>query len=250
MGNGWSTLFTPDGYLDYGDHYSGRLTVVKKSLLKGDKEMEECTKFKVGDRVSYSYHGIGTVTAIHEDGRPYPVDVKWDRSTTGNDVSTFTKDGILVIASIGDDGDDERLTVVNHYQSKEDKEMKECNGFKVGDRVWFNSAERGNILSFSNDGETCIVNCDLDGTNVRTSTSSLEKITEDSTNASHQVKDISEVFDIMTHLMTKEQLVGFFWGNIIKCAYGYGRKGDEAETAEEIKLYAQKLRELKECESK
>lgn len=54
--------------------------------------------------------------------------------------------------------------------------------------------------------------------------------------------------DIMTHLMNREQLEGFLWGNIIKYAYRYGRKGDEAETAGKIKWYAQKLKELGKCE--
>lgn len=53
----------------------------------------------------------------------------------------------------------------------------------------------------------------------------------------------------MTHLMNREQLEGFLWGNIIKYAYRYGRKGDEAKTAGKIKWYAQKLKELGECES-
>lgn len=67
--------------------------------------------------------------------------------------------------------------------------------------------------------------------------------------AHYQVEGIPEAIEIMTHLMTKEQLEGFFWGNIIKYAYRYGRKGDKAETAGKIKWYAQKLKELGECES-
>lgn len=76
------------------------------------------------------------------------------------------------------------------------------------------------------------------------------KIKTDAINPSHyRVKGIPEAYDIMIHLMKREQLEGFFWGNIIKYAYRYGRKGDKAETAGKIKWYAQKLKELGECES-
>lgn len=73
----------------------------------------------------------------------------------------------------------------------------------------------------------------------------------DAVNPMHyQVAGIPEAIEIMAHLMTKEQMEGFLWGNIIKYAYRYGRKGDKAETAGKIAWYAQKLKELEECESK
>lgn len=65
----------------------------------------------------------------------------------------------------------------------------------------------------------------------------------------YRVKGIPEAHEIMTHLMTKEQMEGFLWGNILKYTYRYGRKGDKKETAGKIEWYAQKLKELKECES-
>lgn len=68
--------------------------------------------------------------------------------------------------------------------------------------------------------------------------------------AYYQVEGIPEVIEIMQHLMTKEQLEGFLWGNIIKYAYRYGRKGNKAETAGKIAWYATKLKELEEGESK
>lgn len=72
---------------------------------------------------------------------------------------------------------------------------------------------------------------------------------QDAVNPSHyRVSGIPEAIEIIQHLMTKEQFEGFLWGNIIKYAYRYGRKGDEAETAGKIGWYAQKLKELKECE--
>ena len=54
----------------------------------------------------------------------------------------------------------------------------------------------------------------------------------------------------MNHLMNRCQLEGYLWGNIIKYAYRYGRKGDKAETAGKIEWYARQLKELGECESK
>lgn len=62
--------------------------------------------------------------------------------------------------------------------------------------------------------------------------------------AHYRVKCIPEAIEIMEHLMTKEQLEGFLWGNIIKYAYRYGRKGDKAETAGKIEWYANRLKEV------
>ncbi len=66
----------------------------------------------------------------------------------------------------------------------------------------------------------------------------------DAVNPMHyQVAGIPEAIEIMEHLMTKEQLEGFLWGNILKYAYRYGRKGDKKETAGKIAWYAKKLEE-------
>lgn len=62
--------------------------------------------------------------------------------------------------------------------------------------------------------------------------------------AHYRVKGIPEAIDIMAHLMTKEQLEGFLWGNILKYAYRYGRKGDKKETAGKIGWYAKELEEV------
>lgn len=78
-------------------------------------------------------------------------------------------------------------------------------------------------------------------------TDSITRVVEakghtDAINPSHyRAKGIPEAIDIMRGLMTDEQLEGFLWGNIIKYAYRYGRKGDKKETAEKIKWYAEKL---------
>lgn len=77
----------------------------------------------------------------------------------------------------------------------------------------------------------------------------LSKKVDDAINPSHyKVKGLPEAHEIITHLMHREQYEGFLWGNIIKYAYRYGRKGDKAETAGKIAWYATKLKELEECE--
>lgn len=66
----------------------------------------------------------------------------------------------------------------------------------------------------------------------------------DAVNPMHyRVAGIPEAIEIMEHLMTKEQLEGFLWGNILKYAYRYGRKGDKKETAGKIAWYANRLKE-------
>ena len=67
----------------------------------------------------------------------------------------------------------------------------------------------------------------------------------DSINPSHyRVEGVPEAIEIMRGLMTDEQLEGFLWGNILKYAYRYGRKGDKKETAGKIGWYAEHLAEL------
>lgn len=243
---GTFSSFTLEGH--YYDHRSDAEKDI--TLLEGvEKEMEECINFKAGDRVFYPYHGLGTVIANHNDGRLYPIDVKWDKSPKGWEVSTFTKDGFLVV-SLGDCGDNDKLAVVGNILPKEEETEEEAkdNALKVGDRVWLNAVEKGTIVQFCPNEETCIVDSELDG-EVEVRVDALEKIEDSAINPAHyQVEGIPEAIEIMEHLMTKEQLEGFLWGNIIKYSYRYGRKGDKAETAGKIKWYAQKLKELGECE--
>ena len=243
---GTFSSFTLEGH--YYDHRSDAEKDI--TLLEGvEKEMEECINFKAGDRVFYPYHGLGTVIANHNDGRLYPIDVKWDKSPKGWEVSTFTKDGFLVV-SLGDCGDNDKLAVVGNILPKEEETEEEAkdNALKVGDRVWLNAVEKGTIVQFCPNEETCIVDSELDG-EVEVRVDALEKIEDSAINPAHyQVEGIPEAIEIMEHLMTTEQLEGFLWGNIIKYSYRYGRKGDKAETAGKIKWYAQKLKELGECE--
>lgn len=75
----------------------------------------------------------------------------------------------------------------------------------------------------------------------------LDKKTEDAINPSHyKVEGLPEAIDIINHLMHWEQYEGFLWGNILKYAYRFGRKGDKAETAGKIAWYATQLKELEE----
>lgn len=219
-------------------------------------------KFKVGDKVSYTYHGLGTVIANHNDGRPYPIDVKWDKSNKGHEVSTFTKEGFLVV-SLGDLGDNDKLTVVG--MAGED-----INKFKVGDKVrsrefgvgvvdeilapeypypitvkW---TEDGTYSTFTLEGHYYPRRADAEKD--ITLLEGEDKAKTDAINPAHyRVEGIPEAIEIMQGLMTKEQFEGFLLGNIIKYSYRYGRKGDKAETMGKIVWYAQKLKELKECKS-
>lgn len=197
---------------------------------------------KVGDRVYAPYRGYGTVTAIYS-GTVYPIEVTWDECKCGDlAVSTFTKDGCL---SQYFNNDDTILKVVDKETTKKEKKsMSEGEKFKVGDRVWLNFNERGTIVRFCTNEETCIVNSDNEG-EVEMRTDALEKIEDSAINPSHyQVEGIPEAIEIMQHLMTKEQFEGFLWGNIMKYAYRYGRKGDKAETAGKIEWYANKLKQI------
>lgn len=158
----------------------------------------------------------------------------------------------------------------------EDATEKKERKFKVGDRVHFISRDYGTIIkisqsktekypievkwdktnavsTFTKDGY--LWNCHTDNapqlTVVDRRMDALDKKTDDAINPAHyKVKGLPEAHEIMNHLMHREQLEGFYWGNIIKYAYRYGRKGDKEETAGKIAWYAQKLQELGECESK
>ena len=73
------------------------------------------------------------------------------------------------------------------------------------------------------------------------------KKVEDAINPYHyKVEGLPEAIDIMNHLMTPEQFEGFLWGNIMKYAYRFGRKGDKGETAGKIAWYANQLKAVEE----
>lgn len=202
------------------------------------EEMKEFIGFKLGDRVYAPYHGYGTVTAVLSN-TTYPIEVTWDIGWgSGAYTSMFTSDGHL---SRFIDKDDTTISVVKEGKEAEDNMKEEL---KVGDWVWLNPNEKGIITFIYPDKDACIVDSELDG-EVEAVMAGLTKVDYSPINPSHyQVAGIPEAIDIMKHLMTQEQFKGFLWGNIIKYAYRYGRKGDEHDTAGKIEWYANRLKEV------
>ena len=238
-GEKFITTYTADGYSMTGAQDGvPYLTVVDKTQTKGEEEMKESIGFKLGDRVYAPYHGYGNVTAILSN-TVYPIEVTWDIGWgSGAYTSMFTSDGHLSRFIVKDDT---TLHVV-----KEGKEMKDNTEeeLKVGDWVWLNPNEKGIITFIYPDKDACIVDSELDG-EVEAVMAGLTKVDYSPINPSHyQVAGIPEAIDIMKHLMTQEQFKGFLWGNIIKYAYRYGRKGDEHDTAGKIEWYANRLKEV------
>lgn len=320
--------FTKDGFLTHGlaernvpsdSKLRDQLTVVDKSPLKKAEEMAEESKFKVGDRAFYPYYGMGTVIANYKaDERTFPIEVQWDHSPTNYPVSTFTKEGLAAVPILEDE-ENLRLMrledipkketggsemgqiagVINHNiakKMKEDNEKMDAKSkkFKVGDRVfssyygfgvvysvnsvadsaypvvvkWENNPNNakepttnnfytvdGKFHADGSEAERDIyplkISSDLDEEAVDPMIETPDKNVDDAINPSHyKVKGLPEAIDIINHLMHREQYEGFLWGNILKYAYRFGRKGDKAETAGKIAWYANQLKELGECENK
>lgn len=232
--------------------------------------MKEESKFKVGDRVYAPYHGYGVVTEIRDDWKEYPIEVTWDEKKYGCSVSIFTPEGS---AFKGFNSEDDDITLVEKALPKKDETEEK---FKVGDMVrsrefgvgvvdeviasehtypitvkWTEgSLGDGTYSSFTLDGNYYDYRSDAekDITLLEGRGAAKEgKIKTDAINPSHyQVAGIPEAIDIMKHLMTQEQFKGFLWGNIIKYAYRYGRKGDKGETAGKIAWYANQLKAVEE----
>lgn len=228
------------------------------------------SKFKLGDRVYAPSHGYGVVTEIKDDGQEYPIVVTWDEKKHGCGVSVFTPEGSAFKFYKSEDDD---LTLVEKAPPKKDETEEK---FKVGDGV--RSREFGVgvvkevlapaypypiIVNWTECslGDKPYAAFTLEGhyyprrSDVAKDITLLEgegtveedKIKTDAINPSHyKVKGIPEAYDIMAHLMNREQFEGFLWGNILKYAYRYGRKGDKAETAGKIAWYATQLKELEE----
>ena len=185
--------------------------------------MEEVTKnqrkeFKVGDHVWSPHFGGGIVTEIAKGKDAFPVKVKWvGGSTRVPDYDEFTKDGKFDFSGANPD--------LGIYSVEPDRADK-----VIPDLI--------NELTKKPEEDEGVVDRREDA---------LSKKVDDAINPSHyKVKGLPESHEIMRHLMHREQLEGFYWGNIIKYAYRYGRKGDKAETAGKIEWYAKKLKELEE----
>lgn len=245
--------------------------------------MEDATekkerKFKVGDRVHFISRDYGTIIKISQSKtEKYPIEVKWDKT---NAVSTFTKDGYIWNCHTDNAP---QLTVVD--KAAKFKEGDHVWSFNLGVGVvqniykgdnipypvevkWTEDAKYPNTQSYftkdgmydKDDNDPKLNIMPLEGIDlykkddedvVNQIMDALNKNIDDAITPSHyKVKGLPEAHEIMHHLMHREQLEGFYWGNIIKYAYRYGRKGDKAETAGKIVWYAKKLKELGECESK
>lgn len=189
-----------------------------KSRVEDKKFMETCrridaehVKFKVGDRVYSQFSGVGKIIKIGKnENLEYPIEVKWFELKT---TSTFQYDFFTIDGCFYSD----RRNALRDIVPVEEVDME------------FEGKDDGTIERMED---------------------ALNKRVEDAVNPSHyKVKGLPEAIDIINHLMHRCQLEGFLWGNILKYAYRYGRKGDKAETAGKIEWYARQLKELCECEA-
>jgi hypothetical protein len=209
--------------------------IAKKMEADEEKMSAEDRKFKVGERVWSPYFGGGTVTDTEgEDGDVFPITVNWDDEHLGA-FDYFTEDGKYTV------GGEKPEMGIYHIDPKAaakalpdvlkelgEDEDDESNHIKR----WFNAEDK------------------RDESTIERMEDGAYKRVEDAINPAHyRVKGLPEAIDIMNHLMHREQYEGYLWGNIIKYAYRYGRKGDKADTAGKIAWYANQLRELGLCES-
>lgn len=185
--------------------------------------------FKLMNRVFYPYYGKGTVVGDSKTDVPYPIRVFWDKPYFADEpYSSFTRDGRMSLHMI--DGDENfKLMLLKDVPKEETGE-----------------SEMGQIAGVSNYDIAKKMHEDDEGT-VERMEDALNKKTEDAVNpAYYKVDGLPEAIDIINHLMHRCQLEGFLWGNILKYAYRYGRKGDKAETAGKIEWYARQLKDLAE----
>ena len=189
----------------------------KNMTADEEKRSAEGKKFKVGERVWSPYFGGGTVTDTDAvAGDVFPIEVKWD-------------DGHLVAFDF--------YTEDGKYT--EDGEKPEMGIYHIDPEA----AARvlPDIMKELAEEE------EDDESTVERMEDALSKKVDDAINPSHyKVGGLPEAIDIINHLMHREQYEGFLWGNILKYAYRFGRKGDKAETAGKIAWYANQLKDLEE----
>lgn len=214
----WDIVLLDDEEED--DEEVGQIAgVINYDIAKAMHEDEEKRsvddrKFKVGERVWSPYFGGGTVTDTEaEAGDVFPIEVKWDDGHLGA-FDYFTEDGKYT------EGGEKPEMGIYHIDPKD------------AEKVLPTVLQALN----ANDEDT-----------VERMEDALNKKTEDAVNPAHyKVDGLPEAIDIINHLMHREQYEGFLWGNILKYAYRYGRKGDKADTAGKIAWYATQLKELEE----
>lgn len=215
----WDIVLLDDEEED--DEEVGQIAgVINYDIAKAMHEDEEKRsvddrKFKVGERVWSPYFGGGTVTDTEsEAGDVFPIEVKWDDGHLGA-FDYFTEDGKYT------EGGEKPEMGIYHIDPEA--------AAKVLPDIMKELADE-----------------DDEGT-VERMEDALNKKTEDAVNPAHyKVEGLPEAIDIINHLMHREQYEGFLWGNILKYAYRYGRKGDKAETAGKIEWYAKQLKDLAE----
>lgn len=215
----WDIVLLDDEEED--DEEVGQIAgVINYDIAKAMHEDEEKRsvddrKFKVGERVWSPYFGGGTVTDTEsEAGDVFPIEVKWDDGHLGA-FDYFTEDGKYT------EGGEKPEMGIYHIDPEA--------AAKVLPDIMKELADE-----------------DDEGT-VERMEDALNKKTEDAVNPAHyKVEGLPEAIDIINHLMHREQYEGFLWGNILKYAYRYGRKGDKAETAGKIAWYANQLKDLAE----
>lgn len=187
--------------------------VINHNISKKEYEemVAEGAKFHVGDMVYSNFSGVGKIIKIGANKNlEYPIEVKW---CDKKDCATFDYDFFTLGGNFFSDHRDANKDIV----PVEEVDME------------FEGKDDGTIERMED---------------------ALNKRVEDAVNPAHyKVKGLPEAIDIINHLMHRCQLEGFLWGNILKYAYRYGRKGDKAETAGKIEWYAKHLKELCECEA-
>ena len=185
----------------------------KKMEADEEKRSAEGKKFKVGERVWSPYFGGGVVTK-NEAPDNFPIEVHWDDGHLG-DYDFFMADG-----KFNESGTHPEMGIY-HIDPE--------HAAKVLPDIMKELADE-----------------DDEGT-VERMEDALNKKTEDAVNPAHyKVEGLPEAIDIINHLMHREQYEGFLWGNILKYAYRYGKKGDKAETAGKIAWYADQLKAVEE----
>lgn len=107
--------------------------------------------------------------------------------------------------------------------------------------------DSGEVRRFAPDGKYYSLSSADEDIYLVESAEDKEEVKQDAVNPSHyNVEGVQQPIEVMKKLMTKEQFEGFLWGNIIKYAHRYGRKGDKKETAGKIAQYAKWLQEVEE----
>lgn len=214
------STFTEDGYLFFGNKTENtKITKVEGEKVGQDEEKRsvEGRKFKVGERVWSPYFGGGKVTSTEADaGDGFPIIVHWDDDHLGA-FDFFTEDGKYT-----EDGEKPEMGIYHIDPEAAAKSLP---------NIMKELAEEDN----------------KDESTVERMEDALSKKVDDAINPSHyKVEGLPEAIDIINHLMHREQYEGFLWGNILKYAYRFGRKGDKAETAGKIAWYANQLKDLEE----